>query len=105
MEKVRRWIPFVFSEICLSDEKCGYEVVYWESFAEIKKRQFVVSDLERKGVLSLCSMLSGIKKTPQDAALFEGQSLDYAASSRCSSSTASSFFAFFGAGLRFAPIA
>ncbi len=62
MEKVRRWIPFVFSEICLSDEKCGYEVVYWESFAEIKKRQFLVSDLERKGVLSLCSMLSGIKK-------------------------------------------
>ncbi len=44
------------------------------------------------------------KKTPQDAALFEGQSLDYAASS-CCSSTASSFFAFFGAGLRFAPIA
>ncbi|TOK14326.1 hypothetical protein CGI28_13170, partial [Vibrio parahaemolyticus] len=62
MEKVRRWIPFVFWEICLSDEKCGYEVVYWESFAEIKKRQFLVSDLERKGVLSLCSMLSGIKK-------------------------------------------
>lgn len=105
MEKVRRWIPFVFWEICLSDEKCGYEVVYRESFAEIKKRQFLVSDLERKGVLSLCSMLSGIKKTPQDAALFEGQSLDYAASSCCSSSTASSFFAFFGAGLRFAPIA
>ncbi len=62
MEKVCRWIPFVFWEICLSDEKCGYEVVYWESFAEIKKRQFLVSGLERKGVLSLCSMLSGIKK-------------------------------------------
>lgn len=53
MEKVRRWIPFVFWEICLSDEKCSYEVVYRESFAEIKKRQFLVSDLEKKDVLSL----------------------------------------------------
>ncbi len=58
MEKVRRWIPFVFWEICLSDEKCGYEVVYWESFAEIKKRQFLVSDLEIKGVFLCWQVLS-----------------------------------------------
>lgn len=41
MEKVRRWIPFVFWEICLSDEKCGYEVAYWESFAETVEGNFL----------------------------------------------------------------
>lgn len=104
MEKVRRWIPFVFWEICLSDEKCGYEVVYWESFAEIKKRQFLVSDLERKGVLSLCSMLSGIKKRHKMRRYLKGS---HWIMLRLLLFFFNSFklFAFFGAGLRFAPIA
>ncbi len=47
MEKVRRWIPFVFLEICLSDEKCGYEVVYWGSFAETIEGSFLLGSRKK----------------------------------------------------------
>lgn len=104
MEKVCRWIPFVFWEICLSDEKCSYEVVYGRVLLKFKKAVSCLGS-RKKGRSFIMLYAFRHKKTPQDAALFEGQSLDYAASSCCSSSTASSFFAFFGAGLRFAPIA
>ncbi len=38
MEKVRRWIPFVFLEICLSDEKCvakPYQADFGQRHSEV----------------------------------------------------------------------